>query len=154
MKRMIDSDTIKVNNNGKVEINANVIVNGAITPQSDQSVKKIYCHQIILLRESVAITNIKYTIGILIFTNDNASINTFEKLKTLINSFATTFNFVVTGKVQNIVSGSEKQIVLSHLYHSGTGYNVYGIDENGYYGNVDLSAYEPSTVVDAVYAIN
>lgn len=60
MKRMIDSDKIKVNNNGEVEINAstkfnedidasgvNLTIDDITLPEDgNQSVKKIYCHPI------------------------------------------------------------------------------------------------------------
>ena len=158
MKRMIDDSKIKVNNNGEVEINANVVVNGEMSfPDGEQSTKKIYCHPI-SIRDSGVETN-KCRITALIFNNDPTPF-TWTSFKKWIDDLQE----ATEGKGRLMISGgyatTTMSIICSYFVKTNTNYYyVVGLatdGSNASFGGTTWETTFPSTYVfeDGVNAIN
>lgn len=129
MKRMIDSDKIKVNNNGEVEINANVVVNGEMSfPDGEQSTKKIYYHPIEIFKADVCL------LSGTILNNDPTPITSWNTIKNIIASWAgegSYARFNINGGWND--SDNSRIVITSEIIYVKTGnkYVLTGTTTNG-----------------------
>ena len=164
MKRMIDSDKIKVNNNGELEINAPVKFNedidasgvnltiGDITLPEDsgQSVKKIYCHPI-------TFSGTNYAISLMILNNDPTPIDSLGKLHDWIQSIYAIVGDSIRINCSGGYSDGSNTLICDHISYGSNTYYITGLKNNiyAYQSGASLSAIfgTPEIFNDGVNAI-